>query len=343
LLAAANEPDRLQDVDPTVTRVRAADLLSLEDDPALPDDAVAIMREAVELALPPEIEMARDGLAKTLAAQGNLAELDALVRTVLTEPSSLTSAYTLLGICPLAAIFGYGRQAAGWLDEAIAATGTGRSGPGRQRVADRNARQVLEDTKRRLPRIRSAMAADGCDPDDPAAARQRMRTRPVAVATVSTHPPWPAGFQGRLVWWPEPEYARLVRQLPEMATLLGGPWRGHTARVQAAMTGGAPPVVGADPAAGADSLADGAAPPHSLVAAEFTQFAEFVEWSRADPLAPGTMTAFGALAGKLTDPVRWPPRDRAACWCGSGMRYRDCCARARAAAQPADAVHGTQS
>ncbi|MGB6456992.1 MAG: SEC-C metal-binding domain-containing protein, partial [Streptosporangiaceae bacterium] len=85
-------------------------------------------------------------------------------------------------------------------------------------------------------------------------------------------------------------------------------------------------------AADGGPAADGSPPgrPHSLVAAEFSQVAQFLEWSRADPLAPSTMTAFGALAQKLPVPVRFPPKDRAPCWCGSGNRYRDCCAGRRA-------------
>lgn len=87
------------------------------------------------------------------------------------------------------------------------------------------------------------------------------------------------------------------------------------------MTGTADP-----PTSAAPSAASGARP-HSLVAAEFSQLAQFLEWSRADPLAPATMTAFGALTTRLPDPIRWPPKHRAPCWCGSGSRYRDCCAR----------------
>jgi hypothetical protein len=338
LLAAANDPDGLLGIDPTLARVRAADLLSLEHDPAALDDAVAILREAVALALPGEIGLARNALAKTLAEQGNFDQLDALVRAVLREPRDTPWALSVLENCCIATVFGYGRQAAGWLDEALAGTADGSGRP------DRRARNlgsaigdVLQDVRKRMTKIRAVMAADGCDPDDPAAARARMRTRPTTAGTIDSYPPWPAGLQGRLVWWPEPEYVRLTRQLPEMATLLGGPWRGHTARVQAAMSARAPL------AEGADRPADGAARPHSLVAADFSQFAQFLEWSRADPLAPSAMTAFGALGRDLPAPVKWPPKDRAPCWCGSGNRYRDCCARPDGAAQPVDAVRGSQS
>ncbi len=323
LLAAANNPDRLLGIDPTLIRVRAADLLSLQHDPALLDDAVAIAREAVAQALPDELGMAQEALVKTLAEQGNRTDLDAIARDLLRQPPSLPWAHRLASMSSTAAIFGYGRDAAGWLDEALARAADARGPLGRAGRPDRTIRPMLAAAKERLAKIRATMTADGCDPDDPAAARVRMRTLPMAVATVSSYPPWPAGFDGRLIWWPEPEYVRVTRQLPELATVLGGPWRDHTGRVQAAMTGSASP--GNEPAAGR------AAQPQSLVEADFTQFAQFLEWSRADPLASSTMTAFGALAGNLPNPVRWPPKGRAPCWCGSGARYRDCCARRGAA------------
>jgi hypothetical protein len=333
LLAVANEPDRLQGVDPTLVRLRAADLLSLEHDPALLPDAVAILREAVTLALPDEVQYAWQGLAKTLAEQGNSAELDALAHDLLREPPSRTWAYQLEGVSTISVLFGYGQLATRWLDEALAAADAMASPPapttrsqgisaGSQTSAIRD---VLQEARKRAAKVRSMMTADGRDPDDPAAARQRMWTRPAEAATVTTYPAWPSGVEGRLVWWPDGDYTRLMRQLPEMAGLLGTPWRSHTARVQAAMTGSA----GA--AAGADRTASSAARAHSLVAAEFGQFAHFLEWTHADPLASSTMTAFGALATKLPNPVRWPPKDRAPCWCGSGARYRDCCARRGAA------------
>jgi hypothetical protein len=333
LLAVANEPDRLQGVDPTLVRVRAADLLSLQHDPALLPDAVAILRDAVPQALPDEQGMAEDALVKTVAEQGDRTELDAIARDLLRQPPSPPWAARLDSMSSIATIFGYGQQATGWLDEALAAA-DGMADPSARTTRNRGIaarsqasaiRDVLQDAKKRAASLRSMMTADGRDPDDPAAARERMWTRPAAAATVTSYPAWPTGVEGRLVWWPDGDYTRLMRQLPELAAMLGASWRSHTARVQAAMTGSA------SPAAGDDRTAGSAARAHSLVAAEFGQFARFLEWSRADPLAGSTMTAFGALAPKLPTPVRWPPKDRAPCWCGSGVRYRDCCARRGAA------------
>lgn len=293
LLAAANDPDRLRGVDPTLVRVRAADLLCDTGDQQL-QYAVAILREAVALALPGEMPMARDALGKALAEQGDQAELAAMAHALLADTASSSWPGSLLGFLSIVSMYGFSQQALRWLDEAVAAAQGGS--------ADRVTRRTLDDIRPRLTKIRELIQSEGADPDDPAAMRRRMRTPHAAAATVSSYRPWPAGADGRLVWWPEREYGRLLRQVPEIATLLGRPWRAHTARVQAAS-------------------------PESLVAAEFSDFAQFLEWSRADPLAPATMTAFGVLATRLPAPVRWPPKDRAPCWCGSGQRYRDCCAR----------------
>lgn len=273
--------------------------------------------------------MAQDALVKTLAEQGNGAELAALAHDLLREPPSQTWAHQLEGVSTISVLFGYGQLATRWLDEALVAA-DGMASPAARTTRNLGSsarsqssaiRDVLQDAKKRAAKLRSMMTADGRDPDDPNAARERMWTRPADAATVTTYLAWPTGVEGRLVWWPDGDYTRLMRQLPELAALLGTPWRSHTARVQATMTGSASPVAGADEAAGSATRG------RSLVAAEFGQFAHFLEWTHADPLASSTMTAFGALATKLPNPVRWPPKDRAPCWCGSGARYRDCCAR----------------
>jgi hypothetical protein len=300
LLAAADDPGRLDGVTPALVRLRAADLLSATGDPGQSDEAVAILRDAIDLATPDEIGSAQIALGKTLAEQGRLAELETLARA-LRNRDMLTTETTFAGLATVVSMYGYGQQALGWFDDALTVLAT--------RGPDRAARSLLEDMRWRVMEIRRRATADGIDPDDPIAMRERIRSRP-AAATVSNHSQWPTPVDRRLPWWPEPEYARLVRQLPDFSTLLGGPWRTHTALVEAAMSrnGG------------------GRGQPGMLVAAEFDKFAWFLEWTGADPLAPSTMTAFAAMTSNLPTPVAWPPKGRAQCWCGSGRRYRDCCA-----------------
>jgi hypothetical protein len=300
LLAAADDPGRLAGVTPALVRLRAADLLSATGDPGQSDEAVAILRHAIDLATPDEIGSAQIALGKTLAEQGRLAELETLARALLNR-DMLTTETTFAGLATVVSMYGYGQQALGWFDDALTMLAT--------RGPDRAARSLLEDMRRRVMEIRRRATADGIDPDDPIAMRDRIRSRP-AAATVSNHSQWPTPVDRRLPWWPEPEYARLVRQLPDFSTLLGSPWRTHTALVEAAMSrnGG------------------GRGQPGMLVAAEFGKFAWFLEWTGADPLAPSTMTAFAAMTSNLPAPVAWPPKGRAQCWCGSGRRYRDCCA-----------------
>lgn len=44
--------------------------------------------------------------------------------------------------------------------------------------------------------------------------------------------PWPALFGSCLLWWPEAEYQRIVRQVPDIRSVLGATWREHTVLVR---------------------------------------------------------------------------------------------------------------
>jgi SEC-C motif len=171
-------------------------------------------------------------------------------------------------------------------------------------------REMLERNKERILEIRRRVEADGIDPASPAAVREHRNRRHPDADAIGAHPAWPAALGGRLLFWPEAEYARLMRQLPEVASVLRSPWPGHTALVQATMR------------AQADQGAGGLA----LVAAEASGFAQFTGQFDVDPVAAPTMTAFTAAATEKSAPVPWPPKRRAPCWCGSGRRYQDCCA-----------------
>jgi len=121
--------------------------------------------------------------------------------------------------------------------------------------------------------------------------------------------PWPALCDSCLLWWPEAEYDRLVRQVSQATCFLGGRWSDHVAIVESAMRTAA--AVPAEPA--------------SLVAATFDDFTTFLLARKADPREATTMTSLTPLMRTASKPVRWPPSPRKSCWCGSGYRYRDCC------------------
>jgi hypothetical protein len=187
--------------------------------------------------------------------------------------------------------------------------------------AEALARSVIKD-RAGLPTRRTAVhslygayaAADGIyDPETMRMHRQRIAAE--AVSHRIDMPPWPSMVDGCLLWWPEPEYQRLIRQLPGLGEVIGTPWRGHTARVESELA------------------ATGTTVAHkSLVAADFVQFITFLEESGADPLAASTVAAFTKTAEDFRSPEPWPPRPRRPCWCRSGKRYQNCCAKQSATA-----------
>lgn len=193
--------------------------------------------------------------------------------------------------------------AATWADNAVDAAELGK-GPDRLPAigwATRSRAQVLE-------KIRVARA------EGPEAARLVAPRLPGSDSPLDTRQ-WPALSGGCLVWWPEAQYARLVRQVGEVAYFLGARWSDHTAIVESAMR----------------MAAAVSQQPISLVAASVDGFTVFVEARETDPREASTMTACTAFMGTVSKPVRWPPSPRKPCWCGSGRRYRECCGAPRSA------------
>lgn len=319
LLAAADDPQRLAGVSPTLTRVRAADLLSEVGTEQESADAVSILRDAVCMAFPGELETAQIALAKTLAEADNLTEVEAQVQALVHDPAALSANVGMLtGIVTAVAICGHVDRALGWTDEALAVVGTKPSGQSRKLArtgADLGMLgQMLGHIRERILHIRHVAEAEQADPNDPAAMRAYRRRDRGETGAIDAQPPWPAAVNNALLWWPEPEYRRITGQLPEITELLASPWRGHTALVEARLT------------AAADRSHGGGR--QHLVAAQFRRFVQFLEQFGADPRAAPTMTAFTSAASQ--PPVPWPPKRRAPCWCGSGNRYQDCCARSAA-------------
>ena len=115
---------------------------------------------------------------------------------------------------------------------------------------------------------------------------------------------------GTVLWWPQSEYVRLARQLPGLAFRLGPGWAGHTARTEA----------------GLRTRASASPGRIALVAADFGQFATYLRKDSVDPRDPDVLTGYAAVAAANGTATAWPPRLLRACWCGSGRRYRRCCA-----------------
>jgi hypothetical protein len=311
LLAAAGQPrSRLKGVSVTQARLRAAELLIAAEDR---HRAANIARQVLQ-----DVRGRPEKLAAAcmLAKAGDEDAAQALATPALTALQDRPGEVVIMDAVALALGLADGGQselAARVADEATAAYARWKAGPGRR--ADRNgtlgnmaglARQTVLHAHQDLQELITGQRVDepGMQP--------------------SMLLPWPALFGSCLLWWPEAEYQRIVRQVPDVRLVLGATWREHTATVESAMLTLVPSGPVSRP---------GGATAYSLVAADFESFCGYLQLTGADPRRATTMTGYTARlidlaeSGVRRQPIPWPPAERSRCWCGSNACYGRCCRR----------------
>jgi tetratricopeptide (TPR) repeat protein len=99
-----------------------------------------------------------------------------------------------------------------------------------------------------------------------------------------------------LVFFPQAEFADLIERWPAVAEAYGADWDEHRARLEKDLVrvGGHAVLKGS--VAGLTAL--------------------------GDPADPKTRSAYADQPG---EEIAWPPERNAACWCGSGNKYKKCC------------------
>jgi hypothetical protein len=307
LLAAAAQPTiRLKGVTPYQARMRAANVLS-----AAGDQAGA--REVLD----GSPDTAGAGLiwrASACLHSGDLAAALALVSQIRSWPVGDEYGFSLIIEFVLAAAeAGHFDQALAWTDAAWTAAMDNRSGADWLVARGPKLLQLVEEEIRELQQRRAAADGTRAQPKEPQV-RPARATRP-ETALVAESRPWPAVVDGRLLWWPDAEYQRLVTQVPDVRNVIGATWQQHRAKVESTLR-----------------AFRRLQPDHraalSLVRAEFRAYVRFLEQAGSDPRLAEPMTAFTGLAAEQQKPFRWPPRGFDRCWCGSGRRYSRCCGSA---------------
>jgi hypothetical protein len=304
LLEAAEHPDLLDGVSPRRAMVVAGSVLFDFVERA---EGVAILRRSVQGSEPGADDGARLTLAVALARTGDPAEAEALAQDAVGAEAagSVADVMTRIGVADAFAKAGRFDLAEKWAKSAVEAATARPFGRNKQIAIT-----LAEGGNSRILRDVGLARDEGLDSVRPIEAQRAAASLPADA------PLWPALLGGRLVWWPEPEYLRLTRQVPDVADFLGSPWCAHTLRVEAAMRLARPVSV----------------QPPILIAATLPAFVDFIERADLDPREPMTMTAFTRTAAEYDNlarpnqpPVRWPPGPRKRCWCGSGRRYQNCC------------------
>jgi hypothetical protein len=100
-----------------------------------------------------------------------------------------------------------------------------------------------------------------------------------------------------LVFWPQAQFDQLLAQWPQLAEAYGADWDEHRARLEKALVGGASVYPGTVAA-----LTTAGDPADAKVRADYAR----------------------SIAGRI-GAIAWPPERNAACWCGSGLKYKKCC------------------
>lgn len=112
-----------------------------------------------------------------------------------------------------------------------------------------------------------------------------------------------------LLFWPQPEFDRLLLRWPALAEEYGRTWDEYRAALQKTL------VLWSE----SGSLQLG------LLAGSVDELVTYAERSDDDPTDPQARQNY---AQDLTDPGReiaWPPGRNHPCWCGSAQKYKKCC------------------
>ncbi|MBG0561323.1 SEC-C domain-containing protein [Actinoplanes aureus] len=219
-----------------------------------------------------------------------IAELEPL-RPLLTEYPD-AAAY----ITSALVVAGRGREAEQWLTEAVQRALAER---GAAEPASADDAGLLFFLLQQRHRLRHALGLPHDTHDNLA---ERLESK-LAGATARTAEP-----AGDLLFWSQAEFGRMVARWPALTEAYGATWDEHRARLESELfrlTG-----------AGRTDLA--------LLPGSVTGLAAHAG-TDGDPASAESRAGYANRLAAGTAKIGWPPERNAACWCGSGLKYKKCC------------------
>lgn len=128
--------------------------------------------------------------------------------------------------------------------------------------------------------------------------------------------------QATLLFWPQPEFERLLLRWPALAEHYGQGWDDYRTTLQRALV--------SESESGVARLA--------LLAGCVDELASYAECHGGDPTDPHLHQDYAQHLTQRADEIPWPPGRNQACWCGSSLKYKKCCLpRAHASSPQLDA------
>ncbi|BCJ44726.1 preprotein translocase SecA [Actinoplanes ianthinogenes] len=217
------------------------------------------------------------------SAEEGRREFEALRPELLRDPGA--PAYLTEALCAC----GLGTVAEEWLTEAVTTIAGGVSDAGR-------AEQLFELVRERH-RVREELDLGHDDLDD-------LYHEMEAAAG------GPDPQEGRaMLFWPAPEFTRLIARWPERADIYNPDWDRHREGVERALS----------------AWSDAGVVHLGLIVGSVDALEAFAAAEGLDPAAQDTHAAYADEAADAQGAAEWPPQRNAACWCGSGTKYKKCC------------------
>jgi len=296
-LVAAVEEDRVADpADIGYALSVAADLSShLGNRPAaieLAERAIAADRQHLG------VEYPRGQLAELLFHEGREEEafrqLEPLHELMTVDARAAHSVATALEVS------GHAQLAVDWLTDALdTAIAVGEAIPEEQVEARDHSATVIYELVTMRHRLRGSL---GLEHDDHDRLADDLED---AVANA-------AGFEpGPMLFWPEAEYAELLRRWPYETETFTPSWDAHRTMVETELQ------------AWADSGHTGL----SLIPGSVADMVAFAERTGATAVDEDLHLDYLDELVEHSDAaeVPWPPPRNGPCWCGSGAKYKKCC------------------
>ncbi|MDQ3760679.1 MAG: SEC-C metal-binding domain-containing protein [Actinomycetota bacterium] len=112
-----------------------------------------------------------------------------------------------------------------------------------------------------------------------------------------------------MLYWPQPEFDRLLMRWPVLAEEYGQTWDQYRTMVQRIL------VLWSD--SGHQRLA--------LLAGAINELAAYADHNGSDPTDPQVRQDYAHHLADHPREIAWPPGRNHPCWCGSGVKYKKCC------------------
>lgn len=112
------------------------------------------------------------------------------------------------------------------------------------------------------------------------------------------------------VYWPEEEFGILIARWPILTAYVGTTWDEHRQRVERHC-----------------ASIQAAGLPVQQLSADVNGFAAYLAANQVTTPGEDDLAAYPDLRTVTKPLTPWPPARTAACWCGSGRKYKQCCRR----------------